>query len=220
MRKLLTMVSLGLILISSQIFAGGKYVSPAMAVVEPIPVQQSPVPVYLGLGLVAAAVSKGCPCSGPERLQDMTYGVIFRAGWDINQYLGLEARYIKASLEEDFSQTTHYGLYLKPQYHFIDSTNIYALLGYGRTIIDYDNQKTGQQGKTSTVASNGFSYGLGIEYDLSDDESLGEYDRAFDGQGDEEKGWGLWADYQHLLNNEGSRSTDSNLFTTGLTYDF
>ena len=82
-------------------------------------------------------------------------------------------------------------------------------------MIDYNNGV-----RNSSLKQNGFAYGAGMEYDLSADESLGEYARGFDGQGDQEKGWGLWIDFQHLLSNEGMTHTDSNIVTTGITYDF
>ena len=195
-------------------YAGGKYVAPVAAVVAPIPNVIDPIPLYVGLGLVAAGVSRDCPCETDERLKDMTYGVLIRAGWDINQYVGVEARYAKASLEKDFSTTTHYGLFLKPQYHLTDQMNVYGLAGYGRTEVEgcaYNN---------GTLRADGFSYGIGLEYDFSDDESLGEYDRVFDGQGDQERGWGIWADYQNLLYNEGLYNTKTNIFSVGVTYDF
>jgi OOP family OmpA-OmpF porin len=206
-----TIVALG-----TSSYAGGKYVKPVEAEVVPIPAIINPIPLYVGIGLVAAGLSRDCPCSGDSRLKDMTYGGILRAGWDFNDYIGIEARVLKASLEDDFSQTTHYGLYLKPQYHVMDQMNIYGLLGYGRTTVDYDNRN----GRSSTLSKNGFSYGAGFEYDLSADESLGQYDRAFDGQGDQEKGWGIWVDFQHLLSSEGAFDTDSNIATVGITYDF
>jgi len=197
-------------------YAGGKYVKPVEAEVVPIPVVINPLPLYIGIGLVVAGLSRDCPCSGDKRLKDMTYGVVGRLGWDFNQYIGIEARYLKSSLEDDFSKTTHYGLYLKPQYPITEQTNIYGLIGYGKTTVDYNNHA----GRSSTLSKNGLSYGAGLEYDFGSDISQGQYDRAFDGQGDQEKGWGLWVDFQHLLYNEGVFNTDSNLVTAGVTYDF
>jgi OOP family OmpA-OmpF porin len=195
-------------------YAGSKNVAPIEAEVLPVPPVINPIPIYLGIGLVASAVSKDCPCADDERQKDMTYGAIIRAGWDINQYVGVEARYAKARLEKDFSTTTHYGLFLKPQYHITNQMNVYGLLGYGKTVVEGCALKNGE------LSQSGFSYGLGFEYDFSEDDSLGEYERMFDGQGDQEKGWGLWADYQNLFNNEGHYKVKTNLFSAGVTYDF
>ena len=209
--SLITIMALG-----TSSYAGGKYVKPVEAEVAPIPAVINPLPLYVGIGLVAAGLSRDCPCKDTSRLKDMTYGAVGRVGWDFNQYVGIEARYLKASMEDDFSQTTHYGLYLKPQYHITKQSNIYGLLGYGRTTVDYNNHN----GRSSTLSKNGLSYGAGLEYDFGAETSKGQYDRAFDGQGDQEEGWGLWVDFQHLLYNEGVFNTDSNLVTAGVTYDF
>jgi len=213
-RTLLSLITI--ISLTGTLYAGGKYVAPVEAPVEPIPPVINPIPVYIGIGLVVAGLSRDCPCADGSRLKDMTYGGIIRVGWDFNDYIGIEARALKASLEDDFSKTTHYGLFLKPQYHVADQINIYGLLGYGRTTVDYNNH----QGRSSKLSKNGLSYGAGLEYDLSEDKSEGEYARTFDGQGDQEKGWGIWVDYQHLLNGEGKFDTDSNIATAGVTYDF
>ncbi len=205
------------IALTSTSFAGGKYVAPVDAGVIPLPVEEvaiNSLPIYVGLGLIAAGVSRDCQCSGDDRLKDTTYGGIIRAGWDINQYVGIEARALKASWEEDFSTTKHYGLYLKPQYHVSPQTNVYGLLGYGKTEI------TGCSYADGTLSESGFSYGAGLEYDFGSDESEGQYSRNFDGQGDQEKGWGMWVDFQHLLYNEGIFNTKSNIATAGITYDF
>lgn len=196
-------------------YAGSKQVAPVEAEVVPIPAVINPIPLYIGIGLVAAGLSRDCPCTNDSRLKDMTYGGVIRAGWDFNEYFGIEARGLKASIEKDFSKTTHYGLYLKPQYHVSDAVNIYGLLGYGKTTVDYASGS-----RSSKLSSSGLSYGAGLEYDFSSDESLGQYTRDFDGQGDQEKGWGMWVDFQHLLYNEGVFNTDSNIVTAGITYDF
>jgi OOP family OmpA-OmpF porin len=196
-------------------YAGSKQVAPVEAEVVPIPAVINPIPLYIGIGLVAAGLSRDCPCTNDSRLKDMTYGGVIRAGWDFNEYFGIEARGLKANIEKDFSKTTHYGLYLKPQYHISDAVNIYGLLGYGKTTVDYASGS-----RSSKLSSSGLSYGAGLEYDFSSDESLGQYARDFDGQGDQEKGWGMWVDFQHLLYNEGVFNTDSNIVTAGMTYDF
>ena len=205
--------------VSSQSMAGGKLVAPVEAPVVPIvvPSEVSPLPIYLGIGAIAAFITRDpCSCSTDQSdIDDHRYGGVIRAGWDFNQYVGIEARALKTFGSDTFSTTEHYGLYLKPQYPVADQANVYGLLGYGRTTVDYTNGV-----KSSHNPSNGFSYGVGFEYDLSEDASEGNYARGFDGQGDQEKGWGLWLDFQHLLSNEGPMHTDSNIVTGGITYDF
>jgi len=210
---LISMTTVTALTVSS--YAGGKYVAPVDAIVEPIPAMMNPIPLYLGVGLASAGLSRDCPCAGETRLKDMTYGGIVRAGWDINQYFGIEARGLKTNLEKDFSETEHYGIFLKPQYYVADQVNVYGLLGYAKTTVEYASG-----GRSSTLTENGMSYGVGLEYDFTSDDNSGQYARGFDGQGDQEKGWGMWIDYQHLLNDIGTFDTDLNIFTIGITYDF
>jgi len=205
--------------VSTQSTAGGKLVAPVAAPVAPIVTssEMNPLPIYIGIGAIAASITRdACPCSVDQSdIEDHRYGGIVRTGWDFNQYIGIEARALKTFGSDTFSTTEHYGLYLKPQYHVVEQANVYGLLGYGRTIVDYDNGI-----RSSHNVSNGFSYGVGFEYDLGSDTAEGSFARGFDGQGDQEKGWGIWLDFQHLLSNEGPMHTDNNIVTGGITYDF
>jgi hypothetical protein len=91
--------------------------------------------------------------------------------------------------------------------------NVYGLAGYGNTEIDFD---------CPTIADYddaGVSVGFGFEYDMSADSTVAA-SRTFDGQGDQEKGWGVWVDYQNFLNDEGENKIKSNIVTAGVTYDF
>lgn len=204
-----------LLLATTQLVAGGKATLPAVTPIVPIAIE-SPMPLYIGLGAVASFIERDPCCDvGTSNIEDSRGGAIMRIGWDFNQYVGVEARALKTFGSDVFSETTHYGLFLKPQYHLVDSTNVYGLLGYGRTTVDYTNGL-----KSSSNSANAFSYGVGFEYDFSKEESQKRYDRTFDNQGDQEKGWGLWVDYQHLLDNEWWMHTDNDIITAGITYDF
>lgn len=216
MKKVIKIITLGAILTTSSLVAG-KNVIPVVVPVEPIPVSITPVPVYVGLGLTWAGVSRDCICRADviERVKDSVYGGAVRVGWDINQYLGLEARAIKALWEKEFAEVTHYGLYLKPMMPVSSQVNIYGLLGYGRTEVVNDCDTLYQE-----YASSGFNYGIGAEYDLSEEISEGEYPRDFDGAGDQEEGWGLWLDYQNLFHNKGEDNHKINVVNFGATYDF
>jgi hypothetical protein len=82
--------------------------------------------------------------------------------------------------------------------------NIYALAGFGHTIIDTTC-------KAPFYKKNGFSFGAGMEYDFN---SLSNE------QGDAETGWGMFVDYQNLLLDQGAFKIRSNVFSAGITYDF
>lgn len=206
--------------LSTSVLAGGKAVAPVKSPVEPIPVMQTPSPVYLGLGLLWGRYSGQCGTKTDCPYEDVTYGALLRAGYDFNQYFGIEGRILGTFWGADAlggQKLRHYGLYAKPMYPLSEDFNIYGLLGYGWT-----KTKTGGNGNLTEVDDSGFSAGLGLEYDLSDREDDKEedtlYDRAFDGQGDQERGWGLFVDYQRLLIK--SDVPDIDVVSGGVTYDF
>lgn len=202
-------------LLSSSMYAGGKGVAPVQSPVAEIPVMIDPSPFYIGLGALWAGMSRECACAN-GKVEEETYGGIFRAGYEYNQYIGLEARGLYSSIEKDIATTEHYGLFLKPMLPVGEDMNVYGLIGYGKTKIDCIVD-------TLSYEKNGMSWGVGMEYDFSDKESdreIGTYDRGFDGQADQEKGWGMWIDYQNLLRDSGVSNFNSNIVTAGFTYDF
>lgn len=213
-------------LIATGSLFGGGDIAPAVA---PVAIAETdPNPFYVGVGILWAGVSRDCSTSGcpTVRLKDSTWGGIIRAGWEYNQYIGIEGRALKATIESDWGETTHYGIFLKPQYPVSEKVNIYGLLGYGHTEIDTDCVPI-----RDSFEHDGFSYGIGLEYDLSDRDDDYEahktednpnpvFDRDFDGHMDQETGWGLWVDYQNLMHNEGPANFKSNIVSFGITYDF
>ncbi len=213
MKKSIAKIALSSLLMSG-ILVAGKNVAPAEAPIVPV---LDVNPLYVGLGLLWSGTSRDCPCADDNRLKETTYGVIGRIGYDFNQYIGIEARAFKASIDKDFAETTHYGIYLKPQYHITDRFNIYGLVGYGKTKIECDHPSLTPG--TKMYDESGLSVGFGFEYDMSDDSAVAA-SRTFDGQGDQEKGWGIWVDYQNLLHNEGNSNIKANIVTAGVTYDF
>ena len=186
-------------LLSTNAFAGGDFVVEPNVVFEPIEMEPELAPVYyVGIGATAMGLSRDCACKNGknERLKDMTYGVLLKAGINITDYIGIEARYINTSIESDFSEVEHYGLYLKPQYMLNEEAKVYGLLGYGKTTVDYVSGR-----KNSILSESGLSFGAGFEY-------------AFDDN------IGLWVDMQHIFSGEGVYKTDLNLGAAGVSYNF
>ena len=218
MRKSILILSFMVATLSTTLCAGGKGVAPAVVPVVPIETID-PSPWYLGAGIVWAKLS-GCNLQPDCTYEDVTYGAMVRGGYDYNQYLGLEARYIRTFLDEGpygGTPLAHIGLYLKPQYPVAERVNVYALLGYGYT------ENLGNGARLDYFDSDsGFSAGVGLEYDLSDREGDREenanYDRAFDGYADQGRGWSLFLDYQRLLIK--SDIPDMDAISLGLRYDF
>lgn len=219
MKKLLLGSLLACTLLS-ELSAGGKAgIAPIIVPVVPIfpDDKVDPNPWYVGMGFVIGKFSDVCPEGCPY--EDVTYGMLIRVGYEWNQYIGIEARFLDTFWGEDElggELMSHVGLFAKPTYPLGEDFNVYGLLGYGWT-------------KTRThspylpaIDEYGFSYGIGLEYDLSskedDYDSNTNYDRPFDGQADQEKSWGLFIDYQRLLVKSGI--PDMDVVSIGVTYDF
>jgi OOP family OmpA-OmpF porin len=216
LRSLVSLLALGTVLQAG----GGKNLVPAVAPVAPI-VTEDISPWYLGAGLVWAKLSNA-DCGGVPgcTYEDTTYGAMVRGGYDVNEYVGIEARYIDTFWDEGPYGGTplmHVGLFLKPQYPVSERVNLYGLLGYGYT------KNLGDGARLNYFDDDwGFSAGVGIEYDLSDREGdrveNGNYDRPFDGYADQGKGWSLFLDYQRLLIKSDIPDLDAVSF--GIRYDF
>jgi len=218
-RKKIILASLiSLATLSTCSYAGGKAVSAAAVPVVPIEVID-PSPWYLGAGIVWAKLS-GCDLQPGCTYEDVTYGAMVRGGYDYNEYVGIEARYLRTFLDEGpFGGTplAHAGLFIKPQYPVSERVNLYGLLGYGYT------ENLGNGARLDYFDSDwGFSAGAGLEYDLSDREGdrieNANYDRPFDGYADQGKGWSIFLDYQRLLID--SDVPDMDAVSLGLRYDF
>jgi len=218
MKKLILASLIGLLTISTHTFAGGKGVSAVATPVIPIETI-NPSPWYLGAGIVWAKLS-GCDLEPGCSYEDVTYGAMVRGGYEYNEYVGIEARYLRTFLDEGPEGGTplaHAGIFLKPQYPVSERVNLYGLLGYGYT------ENLGNGARLDYFDSDwGFSAGAGIEYDLSNREGdrieNGNYDRPFDGYANQGKGWSLFLDYQRLL--IASDVPDLDAVSLGLRYDF
>ena len=223
MKKLL----IGTFVASMVLQAGGEY---AQLVVTPVaPIETiDPNPWYLGGGLVWAKLYEGnCNDASDCSYEDATWGAMLRGGYEFNQYFGVEARWIRTSWDKGpygGAPLQHIGIFAKPQVPLNDDFNIYGLLGYGYT----ENLGSGKRLQYFDH-DDGFSAGIGLEYDLSSkdddydsyrtkDNQNPQFDRAFDGHGDQEANWSLFVDYQRLLIK--SNIPDLDAVSFGVRYDF
>jgi OOP family OmpA-OmpF porin len=186
----------------------------------PVPIPVTPPPVvlkeivplglYVGLGLTAARFDPDCSCPSPKGSVDKTAGVVGRVGYDFNEYVGVEGRGIRTNWKSNGGKIKHAGLFVKPMYPVSTDVNVYGLAGYA---------KTTTQGSKRRVDVEALAWGAGVEYDLGSDRAKeGKYNRTFDGYGDQEGGWGLFADYERLVQKSGSPDLDT--VNVGITYDF
>ena len=144
-------------------------------------------------------------------------GIMAQAGYKFNQYIALEGRYWWSLGDSDWDWSEHYylngdpadpasdsgsladgeklrawGVYLKPMYPVTDQLDIYALLGGGNVKLSYDSG--------DWLDENGFQWGLGASYDITENLSI-------------------FADYVHLLDKDGSSTTEGELGTITSTWD-
>lgn len=165
---------------------------------------------YAGLGIVATRYQTNCDSSCSNSGIDKTIGVIGRVGYDFNKYIGLEGRGISTSLYDDGGTVQHLGVFIKPMLPIGEKSNIYGLVGIG---------KTTTQGRLQKTDAEALALGVGVELDLSKDSPKeGRYNREFDGHGDQEKGLGLFVDYEKMVVKSGAPDLDA--LSLGVTYDF
>lgn len=187
-------------------------VAPTPVVVVPPVVLKEIIPlgIYVGLGLTAARYDPSCGCTTTKGDVDKTVGIIGRVGYDFNEYIGIEGRGIRTNWKSSGGKIKHAGIFVKPMYPVSNDINVYGLAGYA---------KTTTQGSKRRVNAETLAWGAGLEYDLGTDTAKkGKYDRDFDGYGNQEEGWGLFADYERLVQKSGSPDLDT--FNVGVTYDF
>ena len=191
--------------------------TPAPVVVAPAPRPVTPLKkakvsgFYAGLGIAATRYNTNCKCTtGDTSGTAKTVGVMARVGYDFNKYVGIEARGMLSKLKGDGGKIKHAGLFVKPQYPVTKDLNAYGLVGMAKT------STTGTLRHTNVT---GLAFGAGVEYDLSEDKKKDvRYNREFDGIADQEKGLGLFADYERLYYKSGSPDLDA--VSAGVTYDF
>ena len=184
---------------------------PEPVVIVPVPVKDiNPSGFYAGLGIAGARYESNCNTGCKGSGVDKSAGLMARVGYDFNKYVGIEARGIRTNWKSDGGKVQHAGLFVKPMVPVGDVTNIYGLVGLAKTKTEGAMQKTN---------ADGLALGLGVEVDLSKDTPKeGRYGRAFDGKGNQEKGLGLFADYERMLVKKGAPELDA--VSAGVTYDF
>jgi len=155
-------------------------------VVEVVPpiVTPSAKPWYAGVGLTAGRVSD-------THCEDITYGAMAKVGYDFNDYIGVEARGVKTNWEYEGAKIEHVGIFLKPMIPVGEKTNIYGLVGYGKTTTNHKKK----------VDEKGLALGAGLAYDIAD-----------------KSGLGVFVDYERLL--QKSNVPDLDAVSFGLSYSF
>ncbi len=224
--KNIVLSAVAVLAMSSFAVAGGD-IAP---VEEPIVVVEEVMPstgsFYLGLayGFMNAEIDDTTyPRGGvlTETVLDEDFSAIMiNAGYDFNQYVGIEGRYwfglessstlgrgsIGNNINADVTIDA-WGVYVKPMYPVSEAFNIYALLGYAGADLEVDSAN--YTFKTDSV--DGFSWGLGAEYKFSN-------------------AWGLFVDYVSVYDNDedfildtgvdGNTEATISAFNLGVNYRF
>jgi len=201
MKKNLLLSAVAVMAMATAANAGGDITIPEyIPVSEPVVVQEKKAPMYIGVGVARGHYFKEL-CTNCQ-YEDVTYGLTLRAGYNINENLGIEARYIGTFMEEDplaGQKLQHVGLYLKPMIEVEEGFELYGLLGFGKTT---SKTHKGNRFEIDEVDASGFSAGIGAEYSLDE----------------EAEGFGLFVDYQRLVID--SEQPDLDAISVGVSYDF
>ena len=145
--------------------------TPVVVVEAPKVVEAPVIPVvpapnfYFGLGATKMKVKQHADAAlGLVDASDSQTGITARLGYDFMDYLGAELRGASAISGADTAngaeKIKQIGAYLKPNFDLTDSLNLYGLLGASKV----NMSKPG----TPNTKTTGFSYGLGLDYAVSD----------------------------------------------------
>lgn len=159
---------------------------------------------------VSSALHVGLGVADITRSREHTLGITAIVGYDFNAYMGVEARGMITALEPNSGEVQHYGAFLKPSLPIIEGLSIYGLGGIAET-------KTKSSFGIADVS--GLAFGIGLEYVLSEDKMKeAKYNRKFNGEADQKKGFGVFTDCERLYYKQGSPDLDA--LSIGITYDF
>lgn len=132
--------------------------------------------VYVGAGATAnqTYVVDNSDWFTTSNLNKTAYGVEGNLGYTFfnngSVALSAEGRVGTSLAGDDFVETVYYAAYVKPEYIF-DTFSVYGLLGYGN--LDYTRTEGSEYVEYAVTKSvDGFTWGLGAQYAISDRVSL------------------------------------------------
>ncbi len=161
---------LSVVVCSNIVFAGansGKVLEPSIII--PQIEDESVSGFYLGLGLSAVSTHEDdLDFFSVTEGQDRTGDLSLMAGYDWNEYIAIEGRYMVSVAKEDIVDRTSWGLYVKPQYPVTKDFKIYGLLGVG----GFDVSGTNHFGDNIDSNDISLQWGLGVSYEVYEDLSI------------------------------------------------
>jgi len=162
---------------STFVIAGGDIAPVEPVIEEPIVEAVSDAGFYLGLGYGWTSLETTDNNFNPSITDSAKMGsIMIDAGYKFNQYIAVEGRYWFGLGDSNALGWTggvpgdvtvdSWGIYVKPMYPVTDAFDIYALLGYGGSDITIDNVSG------RNFEADGFSWGLGAAYDVTENVSV------------------------------------------------
>jgi len=209
MKKVILSIVTVAALSSTTLFAG-KNSAPAVEVPAPVPIpavttksSTPPLGLYVGGGFTYASTE--CECKELKtkngtingKSEGSTSGINLKAGYDFNEFIGLEGKYIYTPWGDEDKSLEHYGIYLKPNYAVNENLDLYALVGYGKTKCEYQN-----------LDENGFAWGVGGEYLIGKKEN------------GKKSGWGVYVEYNRPLRKTDDKDIKTDVANAGVSYHF
>ena len=208
-------LSLGTILITSALAVGADMIVPIVTDIsytdEAVPSENQGFYLGMAYGYEKLLVDRE---KGANLVDEKFGSIMFDAGYKFNPYIAIEGRYWAGiSTDSVLSWRTGipaditvdaWGIYLKPMYPVSNQMNLYGLLGYGSSNTTYD---TSGDIKITSDDTNGFSWGIGAEYDMTEN-------------------WGVFLDYVSIITERTGNldllHTDDSLGTVniGVKYQF
>ncbi|MCF6243462.1 MAG: porin family protein [Sulfurovum sp.] len=161
---------LSVIVSGNIVFAGANTTRTVDPIVEiPLIVDESVSGFYLGLGVSAVSThEEDLDFFSITEGQDRTGDISLALGYDWNEYIGLEARYMVSIAKEDIVDRSSWGIYVKPQYPITEDFKIYGLIGIG----GFDASGTNHFGQNISADDVSLQWGLGVSYQVYENISL------------------------------------------------
>ena len=144
---------------------------------------------YVGLGITALNYDIQCDCPN-KSAKETVVGGMTKIGYNLNKFIGIEARAMKINLKNGRGDITHTGLFLKPMLPLGPVASAYSLVGVAQTK---------SSGEIREINTKNLALGAGMEF----------------GSG---KGVGGFVDYERLIVKSGAPTLDT--VTTGVTFGF
>lgn len=227
---------------SSVLMAGGDFVPVEPIVETPVVEQSMPSSFYIGLGYSNVNAEDTVYYDYDDTYLSGDHqqnAILLLAGYNVNKYIGIEARYTAGinsadsdiaesdgatSLDDSYDANIAFdniAVYLKPMYP-IGNYTLYGLVGYGKSSYTYPSVVYTDDAAytiSDDISATDFQYGIGMSYALNEKFSMFiDYTKLAedDSQNKEIGYWDTPLDGDSLFIND----TEAYTINFGVTYTF